>query len=510
MNSLRWYVAGLLALFGVYVALEYYRPKPLDWSLTLSNKDKIPYGTYATFDVLPTLLGTDSVESVRLPIYDRFYDTEEPEPDSTQTVESVAEPAQTAAADTVADPAPDADQDTADQDTATTDASPAATDSATAEASTDPADTLTQAQLAVTPPDSAATDSTSSTSSDEDEEMDDDMDAAATYRASYLFISPEFSSSEAEAEALRTFVAAGNTVFIAANQFGVSGNGLLRRRRSLLDQLGVRVRSEPVKADLSALTDSVRVRFRNPALAGAAVQLPALFTQEYLVDSARAPGQVLAINPQGHAVYLRLDYGQGHFYLCTVPLAFANYYVLPPHSRRFALAALAYLPPHRPVWWDEYQKQGRTGDQSLLRLLLAHDSLRWAYYLLTITVLALVFTAARRRQRVIPVLNPLPNTTLLFTRTVAGLYRRGSTHGQIAEKKVALFLDYLRSRFQENTPDLADEDFRERLSQKAGVPRARVDELLRYVNYARTAPAVTDRELLVLSRAIQDFKRESS
>jgi hypothetical protein len=91
---------------------------------------------------------------------------------------------------------------------------------------------------------------------------------------------------------------------------------------------------------------------------------------------------------------------------------------------------------------------------------------------------------------------------------VAGLYRQGRSHGLIAEKKVSLFIDYLRTRFQEPSPDFGDEQFRERLSQKSGVPRERVDALLRLVNFARTAPQVTDAQLLQLSGAINDFKRE--
>ena len=95
-------------------------------------------------------------------------------------------------------------------------------------------------------------------------------------------------------------------------------------------------------------------------------------------------------------------------------------------------------------------------------------------------------------------------------RTVAGLYRQGSSHALIAEKKVGLFIDYLRTRFQETSPDFGDADFRERLSQKAGLPRPRVDELLRLVNFARTAPRMTDQQLLQLSRALGDFRREAS
>ena len=63
---------GLMLLFAGYVALEYHRPKPPDWTPTYANKDKIPYGTYVLYDQLPRLLGTDSVEVVRLPVYNQL------------------------------------------------------------------------------------------------------------------------------------------------------------------------------------------------------------------------------------------------------------------------------------------------------------------------------------------------------------------------------------------------------------------------------------------------------
>jgi hypothetical protein len=79
VTTFRWYLVGLLTLFGAYVALEYYRPKPLDWSPSLSSKDKIPYGTFVLFDALPQVLGTDSVASVREPIYNQLLGAEEPQ-----------------------------------------------------------------------------------------------------------------------------------------------------------------------------------------------------------------------------------------------------------------------------------------------------------------------------------------------------------------------------------------------------------------------------------------------
>jgi len=462
VTSFRLYLLGLLALFGAYVALEYYRPKPLDWRPTLSNADKIPYGTYALYDVLPQLLGTDDVTSVRLPVYNQFFDGDEPE-------------------------------DTEDEDSLANDsvATPTQRDSATTEATEDPDAVAAHETPATAPAD------------------DDDQAPAAPasepqlpqQATTYLFVNNSFSLSRLEQPALLQFIEAGNDVFIAAERFDTT----------LTNALGCRtVEADSASRPSLSSPDSVRVRFVEAALGSAAVRLPAWAATDRLVVRDGHAGTTLATDEHGRAVLIRLGRGKGHAYLCTVPLAFANYFVLAPRQRQFALAALSYLPTGRPVWWDEYQKQGRLGEQSVLRVLLAHDSLRVAYYLLWITAVLFILIEARRRQRIIPVIKPLPNTTLLFTRTVAGLYQQGRNHQRIAEKKVALFLDYLRTRFQEPAPDLGDEDFRERLSQKAGLPRPRVEELVRLINFARTAPTVTDQELLKLSRAIHDFKREST
>ena len=452
-------------LFGGYVALEYYRPKPLDWSPTLSSKDKIPYGTYVVYDALPQVLGTDSVASVRLPIYNQLLGTEEPDARR-------GRPTNVTFAPDSADGQPRADTTTTDDD------QDEANDQAAAET-----------EAATTP--------------------------LVGTQASYIFVNQAFSASRLETTALLRFVAAGHDVFIAAEDFGPE------RRGFLTDTLGFRTyeadttRQVPVPgvAQGTGSRDSVGVRVLRgrPGLPRATFYFKPEAAGYRLALAKRRlhRGATLAVDARGRPVLVRLDHGRGHFYLCSVPLAFGNYWVLRPRTADFAFAALSYLPAGRSAWWDEYQKQGRLGEQSTLRVILAHPALRTAYYLLLATGLLFVLVEARRRQRIIPTLNPLPNTTLLFTRTVAGLYQQGRNHAQIAEKKTALFLEYLRTRFHEPAPDLGDEAFRERLSQKAGVPRARIDELVRLINFARTAPAVTDRELLILSRAIHDFKRES-
>ena len=508
-SNLRWYLLGLLALFGAYVALEYYRPKPVDWTPTLINKDKIPYGTYVLYDQLPRLLGTDSVSTSRLPIYNQLTGV------SLDVTDALAESqARTVTTETEAQPATESTATTTVSDSlnSITSKTASAASNSDAESASDTAalastDTLAASEAGAAPDNSPIADSAAPTENSAEAEPEHDWveEHLRHARANYLFVNTEFAAGTTDAHALLRFIANGNDVFIVAERFGDSTS-------ALLDTLGVRTRlvKLPTHAGPRGLpvTDSVAVRFTNPALAGPRYRLPGADANVRFVVAAGRAGRALATDAQGRPVLVRLDYGAGHVYLCSVPIAFTNQFVLRPASSAFSSTALSYLPA-RPTWWDEYQKQGRLGDQSLLRLVSGHEALNTAWYLLIVGGLLFVLVEARRRQRIIPTLKPLPNTTLLFTRTVASLYRQGSSHALIAEKKVGLFMDYLRTRFQEASPDFGDEDFRERLSQKSGLTRKRVDELLRLVNFARTAPQMNDQQLLQLSRALTDFKREA-
>ncbi|WP_022822573.1 DUF4350 domain-containing protein [Hymenobacter norwichensis] len=458
MTTFRWYLLGVALLFGAYVAVEYYRPKELDWTPTFQNKDKIPYGAYVLYDVLPDLLDvtTRDVHIVRVPIYNQIEGEDEPERSFEQEV--------------------------------TPDSSQLA------------ADTTAEADTAQAPAESES----------DDADYEAGLTEAGYPRATYLFINNEFQLSSSDCRALLRHVARGNDAFIAAEQFS----------RLLTDTLGFnstislnRARRRSVAAN-PKLLDSVRIQLTNPRLAGQAgrlgFRLPALGAAYRLVPDSMMRGTTLATDTTGQAVLVRVPHGRGHIYLCTVPLAFTNYFALQPRTGNFAFAALSYLPTGRMVWWDEYQKQGRVGEQSLLRVLLAHDALRWALYLSVVGILLFVVVKARRRQRIIPILKPLPNTTLLFTRTIAGLYRQGNNHTAIAEKKIQLFLEHLRTRFHEPGLDLNDEAARERLAQKTGLPRPDVDALVRRINFLLTARQISDADLVGLNKAINDFRKAAS
>lgn len=62
----------LLSFFTLAFVANLFAPKPIDWSETFSKTDKIPYGTFVTFETIGKLFDGEP-EAVYEPIYNRYY-----------------------------------------------------------------------------------------------------------------------------------------------------------------------------------------------------------------------------------------------------------------------------------------------------------------------------------------------------------------------------------------------------------------------------------------------------
>ncbi len=74
------YLLFLITTIVAYGLFEFYRPKPIDWNPTYTNKDKIPFGTRVLFDLLPDVMNQQPVKSLRLPVYNHLSDSTLPAP----------------------------------------------------------------------------------------------------------------------------------------------------------------------------------------------------------------------------------------------------------------------------------------------------------------------------------------------------------------------------------------------------------------------------------------------
>lgn len=378
------YVIVLLLLAAAYVLVEWYRPDPVNWSRTYINTDKIPYGTYALFELLDEAFPGTHIETVRVPAYNLFEDS--------------------------------------------------------------------------------------------------------TVTGAYLFIGPSFNANKYDLEALLDFVEKGNTAFIAAEIFAPA----------FLDSLDV-------KTDASVVPSDSLVRFVNPELGEERYPLQQL--SPYTWFSSGDPLRTVKITEDlsGRTNFIHVRHGAGGFYLHSRPGMFSNYYLLRDQGHEYAFRALSYLPAQN-LWWDEYYKQGRAGSKSLFGIIRKYPAIRWAWYLLLSAVLLFVVFRGKRRQRIIPRIEPPKNTSLEFAGVISSLYYNQRDFRDIAVKKAWYFQEYLRNRYQETSEDpLSDPGFTSRLSAKSGIEKAVVEELFRTIAYTRAADFISEEELHVLNRQIEDF-----
>jgi hypothetical protein len=115
---------------------------------------------------------------------------------------------------------------------------------------------------------------------------------------------------------------------------------------------------------------------------------------------------------------------------------------------------------------------------------------------------------AKRRQRIIPVVRPLANSTLEFTQTVGRLYYQHRDHKNMAEKKIAWFLDHLRSQYFVRTADFDDELYN-RMQAKTGIAREEIVGLFDLIRQVRSQATISEEQLLRLSQKTDKFTAAS-
>ena len=111
---------------------------------------------------------------------------------------------------------------------------------------------------------------------------------------------------------------------------------------------------------------------------------------------------------------------------------------------------------------------------------------------------------AKRRQRIIPIVKPLENTTVGFVKTISNLYYETQDHKNLIDKKITYFLEKIRSDYNLDTTNLNDE-FITKLSQKSGKNKESVKKTINFINWLRTKNEFFEENLLKLNTHIEKF-----
>jgi len=310
-----------------------------------------------------------------------------------------------------------------------------------------------------------------------------------------ISISDEFNADEESVKVLLNKVDSGATAFISAYKF----------RGKLGDTLGIKT-NDVYFSNLALFQDSDSSSLKIfPASNRTKSYFYKLANISFFfsVDSLHTPAYTLSTNAWNKPVTVRVPWGKGQLILNTTPLAFTNHYLLEKENHEYAAFMLSTL-PEATTWWTSYYQIGRMENQSPLRYILSQESLKWAYYITLIGLLLFILFEAKRRQRIIPVIKPLANTTLEFVRTISNMYWQARDHKAIAEKKIVFFVDQVRQRYY--LPHEINTVFIELLAKKSGQSLDETQKLFALIAMIQNSNSLAEQTLWELNKELEKYK----
>lgn len=200
--------------------------------------------------------------------------------------------------------------------------------------------------------------------------------------------------------------------------------------------------------------------------------------------------------------FIKVPYINGYFYLHTEPVAFTNYHLLKKDHYQYAESVLSYIPKGNIYWYTKGQNSESISD-SPLRYIMSQPALKWAWYLLIIGILIFIIFNAKRKQRIVPILKPLPNLTLDFTKTIGNLYYQEGDHDNIIDKKIIYFLERIRNEYLIDTTKL-DDEFIKKMHHKSGKDENDIRELVLLINeHRKSYHGSLEEDLIRINNAIE-------
>lgn len=326
----------------------------------------------------------------------------------------------------------------------------------------------------------------------------------------YIFVNEFFEPDTVDAMQLIDFIENGGNVFIAANRFdGYFGGYFDLATENNNDDFDYDFSGEEkVENETKGSYQSGYLNFEHPELrSDSDYAYKNNFSNYYLTNYGGGGVSVLGRDEFDNVNFIHIKAGSGSLFINSTPRAFSNYFIAHERNHEYVFKALSYLPIDG-VYWDEYYKDDRSPSASPLRFIMDQEALRWGFLTLMGTVLVFMIFSAKRKQRVIPVIKPLENTTVEFVDIISRLYYQRLDHNNIAQKKITYFLEHVRSKYQVAT-HVFDEAFMKRVANRSNIPIEQVNELFNYIHMMRSRGGATAEDLFDLDRRIQEFVKAS-
>lgn len=159
--------------------------------------------------------------------------------------------------------------------------------------------------------------------------------------------------------------------------------------------------------------------------------------------------------------FFKVPHGKGNLFVHANPIVFTNYFMVSPDKVAYADNVFSHL-RGKDIVWDESSKlpiaqNEQTDFNSPLYFIMEQPALRYAWWMILLTVALFILFATRRKQRIIPVMEPKSNTSLEYVTLISALHYQNQDHLDMARKKMKYFLYFIRSRYGIQTASFSKE-----------------------------------------------------
>ncbi|WP_299779725.1 hypothetical protein [uncultured Formosa sp.] len=206
--------------------------------------------------------------------------------------------------------------------------------------------------------------------------------------------------------------------------------------------------------------------------------------------------------------FIKVYYGEGAIYLHTNPVVFTNFNMINGRET-YAEHLFSYI-PFGDILWDpqikssQYSPPKADNQASIFKFFLQHETLSWFLAVSSIGLLLFMLFNARRKQRAIPIIKPLQNSTIEFAQTISNLYLKEKDHKNLVDKKIAYFLEKVRENYLINTTNL-NSQFIQNLALKSNNELQSTKYLINTIIDLNKKHECSENELITLNKMIENF-----
>ncbi len=329
------------------------------------------------------------------------------------------------------------------------------------------------------------------------------------YPADYVFMGRELYLTDEDSEALLTFIHEGNDAFIATNYLPYQLTDSLFYAECANEMYVTEV-------EMPAAT----FNFLHPTL-----QTEKGYTYTYRPGRQTRPYRWMSLQPgvfcdsaysvvalgyfNNEAVnFFKMPFGKGNLYIHTNPIAFTNYFIRMPDKAAYASDVFSHLRGKTIIWDDMSQSRMSSpeDESNPLSLLMQHESLKYAWWLMLVSAILYTIFTAKRKQRIIPVREEKVNTSLEYVKMVSALHFENGNNRDIALKKMKYFLYFIRAKYGIHSANFTEEHFK-RLAEKSQIDFTHIESIFSEYGRIEKNPysSAGPHQLLSLYNAIDHF-----